>query len=93
MKDDKIKNIILLKDGPKELIELYPNIFRTFVKNELKELAAKEEEIDYKKFRKIWHALQVFKKFNWKQNKHKYSKWWSKQFCITWWKGTMQAVF
>ena len=49
MKDDKTKNIILLKDGLKELIELYPNIFSTFVKNELKKLAAKKEDIDYKK--------------------------------------------
>ena len=49
MKDEKTKNIALLKNGLKELIELYPNIFSTFVKKKLKELAAKEEDIDYKK--------------------------------------------
>ena len=49
LKDDESKNIVLLKDGLKELIESYPNIFGTFVKNELKKLAAREEDIDYKK--------------------------------------------
>ena len=49
MKDDETKNIVLLKDGLKELIESYPNIFDTFVKNELKKFAAREEDIDYKK--------------------------------------------
>ena len=94
MKDDETKNIILLKDGLKELIESCPDIFNFFVKNKLKKFAAKEEHIDYKNFskdsfflwlqffRKIWHALQVFNKFNCKQSKHKYSKGWWKIFCI-----------
>ena len=43
------KNVVLLKDGLKELIESCPNIFGTFVKNEVEQLAAKEERIDYKK--------------------------------------------
>ena len=49
LKDDETKNIVLLKNGLKELIELYPNIFNTFAKNELKELATRGEDIDYKK--------------------------------------------
>ena len=32
LKDDETKNIVLLKDGLKELIESYPNLFNTFVK-------------------------------------------------------------
>ena len=32
LKDDEAKNIVLLKDGLKELIESYPNLFNTFVK-------------------------------------------------------------
>ena len=48
MKDDKTKNVVLLKDGLKELLISYPNIFSTFVKNELGELAARKEDIDYK---------------------------------------------
>ena len=49
LKDDKTKNVILLKDGLKELTGSYPNFFNTFTKNELKQLATKEEDIDYKK--------------------------------------------
>ena len=49
LKEDQKRNIVLLKNGLKELIESIPNIFSTFVKNELKEVAAKEEHIDYKK--------------------------------------------
>ena len=50
LKDDETKNIALLKDGLKELIESYPNILNTFVKNEQKRLAANEKNIDYRKF-------------------------------------------
>ena len=32
-----------------ELIESYPSIFSTFVKNELKQLVAREEDLEYKK--------------------------------------------
>ena len=46
LKDDKAKNKMLLKDGLKELIESYPNLFSTFVKSELKGLATSEENID-----------------------------------------------
>ena len=49
MKNDEIKNVVLLKDGLKELIESYPSVFNSFVRNEVRELAAKEEDIDYKK--------------------------------------------
>ena len=49
LKDDETKNVVLLKDGLKELIESYPSIFNSFVRNEVRELAAKEEDIDYKK--------------------------------------------
>ena len=49
LKDEKTKNIILLKDRLKELTKSYPNFFNTFTKNELKQLATKEEDIDYKK--------------------------------------------
>ena len=49
MKDDETKNIVLLKDGFKELIESYPSMFDTFMKNEMRQLAAKEKHIDYKK--------------------------------------------
>ena len=49
MKNDEIKNVVLLKDGLKEIIESYPSIFNSFVRNEVRELAAKEEDIDYKK--------------------------------------------
>ena len=48
MKVDETKNIVLIKDGLKELIESYPSIFSTFVKNEPKQLAAREEDIEYK---------------------------------------------
>ena len=94
MKDDETKNIVLLKNGLKELIELYPNIFNTFAKNELKELATRGEDIDYKKLsqeifsygfnflRRYGIPYRFLKKFNCKQNKHRYSKWWSKRFCI-----------
>ena len=36
LKDDETKNIVLLKDRLKELIESYPKNFNTFEKNELK---------------------------------------------------------
>ena len=49
LKDDKTKNIILLKDRLKELTKSYRNFFNTFTKNELKQIATKEEDIDYKK--------------------------------------------
>ena len=49
MKDDGTKSKVLLKDGLKELIESYPDSFRTFVKSELKQLATSDENIDYKK--------------------------------------------
>ena len=48
LKDDETKNVVLLKDGLKELIESYPNTFNTIVRNEVGEPAAKEEDIDYK---------------------------------------------
>ena len=49
MKDDETKNVVFLKHGLKELIEWYPSIFDTFMKNEVEQLAAKEERIQYKK--------------------------------------------
>ena len=49
LKDDETKNVVLLKHGLKELMESYPSTFNTFVKTEVRELAAKEEDIDYKK--------------------------------------------
>ena len=49
LKDYETKNVVLLKDWLKELIESYPSTFNTFVRNEVTELAAKEEDIDYKK--------------------------------------------
>ena len=49
MKDDGTKSKVLLKDGLKELIESYPDSFRTFVKSELKQRATSDENIDYKK--------------------------------------------
>ena len=49
MKDDKTKNTVLLKDGLKELIESYPNLFNTFVKDKLERLASSEEDINNKK--------------------------------------------
>ena len=49
LKDHGTKNVVLLKNGLKELIESYPSTFNTFVRNEVRELAAKEENIDYKK--------------------------------------------
>ena len=48
MKDDETK-IVHLKNGLKELIESYPNLFSTNVKNKLKRLGIREEDIDYKK--------------------------------------------
>ena len=48
MKDNEKKNVILLKGGLKELIESYPSTFNTFLRNEVRELATKEEDIDYK---------------------------------------------
>ena len=48
MKDNEKKNVILLKDGLKELIESYPSTFNTFLRNEVRELATKEKDIDYK---------------------------------------------
>ena len=45
----------------KELIESYPNIFSTFVKNELKQITAKEEHVDYKKFsQEIFFMTSIF---------------------------------
>ena len=49
LKDDGTKSIVLLKDGLEELIKSYHTTFSTFVKNELKQLATKEKDIDYKK--------------------------------------------
>ena len=49
LKDDETKKMVLLKDRLNELIESYPSIFSTFVKNELKQLAAREEDLEYKK--------------------------------------------
>ena len=49
LKDDETKNIVLIEDGLKQLIESLPNLFDTFVKNELKELATREEDIGHKK--------------------------------------------
>ena len=49
MKDDETKNAVLLKDGLKELIESYPSTFNIFVRNKVREFAAKEENINYKK--------------------------------------------
>ena len=46
LKDDETKNVVLLKDGLKELIESYPSTFNTFMENEVRELAAEEEDID-----------------------------------------------
>ena len=83
MKDDETKNAVFLRDGLKESIASHSSTFNTFVRNEVRELAAKEEDIDYKKlsqeifsygFNFLWHILQVFKEFNCKQNKHKYRK-------------------
>ena len=42
------KNVVLLKDGLNELIESYQSTFNTFVRNEVRELGAKEKDIDYK---------------------------------------------
>ena len=50
LKDDEAKNEALLQDGLKELFESYPYYFSTFVKNELKQLATSEKNIEYKKF-------------------------------------------
>ena len=94
LKDDETKNTVLLKNGLKGLIESYLSTFDTFVRNEVRDLAAKEEDVDHKKlsqeiFSYGFNFLErygtpshVFKKFNCKPNKHKYSKWWSKRFCI-----------
>ena len=49
LKHDETKNIVLLKDRLKELIESYPKLFNTFAKNKLNEFASKEEDIDCKK--------------------------------------------
>ena len=46
LKDDETKNVVLLKDGLKELIESYPSTFYTFVGNEVRELAAEEKDMD-----------------------------------------------
>ena len=48
LKDDGTKSIVLLKDGLEELIESYRTSFSTFEKNNLKQLATKEKDIDYK---------------------------------------------
>ena len=49
LKDDGTKSIVLLKDGLEELIESYRTSFSTFEKKNLKQLATKEKDIDYKK--------------------------------------------
>ena len=63
LKDDGTKSIVLLKDGLEELIKSYPMYFSTFVKSELKQLAASEENIDYKKMsQEIFLMALVFLK-------------------------------
>ena len=84
LKDDETKKCSTLKRWIEKINCItYRSTFNTFVRNEVRELAAKEEDIDYKKlsqeifsygFNFLWHILQVFKEFNCKQNKHKYSK-------------------
>ena len=55
------KSKVLLKDGLKELIESYPDSFRTFVKSELKQLATSDENFDYKKLsQEIFLMVLVF---------------------------------
>ena len=49
LKDDETKKKVLSKDGLNKLIESYPSIFSTFVKNELKQPVAREEDLEYKK--------------------------------------------
>ena len=49
MNDDETKNLVLLTDGLKKLIKSYRSTFNNFVRNEVRELAAKEKDIDYKK--------------------------------------------
>ena len=57
----KPKKILLLKVGLKELIESYPNSFNTFIKSELKQLAIKEEDIDYKNcLKKFFLMVSIF---------------------------------
>ena len=57
----KQKKILLLKVGLKELIESYPNSFNTFIKSELKQLAIKEEDIDYKNcLKKFFLMVSIF---------------------------------
>ena len=57
----KQKKILLLKVGLKELIESYPNSFNTFIKSELKQLAIKEEDIDYKNcLKKFFVMVSIF---------------------------------
>ena len=70
----------------KELIKSYPGFFKTFVRNEVTELASKEEDTGCKKLsqeifscgfnflERYGTTYKCFKKFNCKQNKHKYSK-------------------
>ena len=48
MKDDETKNAVFLRDGLKESIASHSSTFNTFVRNEVRELAAKEKDIDYK---------------------------------------------
>ena len=49
LKDDGTKSRVLVKDGLEELIKSYPTSFKTFVKDEVKHLAIKKKDIDYKK--------------------------------------------
>ena len=57
----KQKKILLLKVGLKELIESYPNSFNTFIKSELKQLAIKEEDINYKNcLKKFFLMVSIF---------------------------------
>ena len=55
MKNDQIKNVVLLKDGLKKLTESYANV----AINDLKKLATSEKEIDYKKLKLMWIELKT----------------------------------
>ena len=59
MKDDETKNVVLLKDGLKELIESYPNTFNTIVRNEVREPAAKEEDMTTKTYLKRFFLMAL----------------------------------
>ena len=64
MKDDKAKNNTLLKDGLKELIELYPVFFSTFVKGELKQLRTNENIITKVVSRDFFGGFSFFKRYS-----------------------------